>query len=78
LPSTTQPWALSAALTNFYLGGSDALMMGGDVADYYAHSGSLDGLSLTASQAVVNSSGLGSQQQLVNSFAAQTVGIVKL
>ena len=77
-PANIQAWALSSALTSFYLGGSNSMVMGGDVSDYYAHQGTLSGLSLPTAQTVLASASLGSSQQAITGLTAQTSGAVRL
>lgn len=62
-------WALSNALTNFHLGGSDTAALGGDLAYWYGRNDSLTGVSTTAALEVVNASGFGSSNQGLRPFA---------
>jgi Ca2+-binding RTX toxin-like protein len=76
--ATSQPWALSAALVAFHLGGSDTRLMGGDIADYSAHQGSLNGLSLGVAQAALGQSSLGYAAQEISPLDVQTAGAMRL
>src|SRR5207249_4216959 len=56
-------WALSNALSQNALGGSDTAALGGDLAYGYGRSGSLAGTSLVAAQQVLADPGFGGQAQ---------------
>jgi Ca2+-binding RTX toxin-like protein len=57
--STIGSWAISPHLTEFYLGGSDALAQGGDMAYQYGKSGTLSGLSELQIRAQLNDGNFG-------------------
>ncbi len=52
-PGVMSRWDVVDALTEFHVGGSDTEAAGGDVANYFASRGSLDGLSLAAAHDVL-------------------------
>jgi len=56
-------WALTNAIAQFQLGGSDAAAMGGDMAYQYGVNGTLAGVALSAAQEVANSSQFGKGAQ---------------
>lgn len=74
----SQAWSLSASLMQFHLGGSDTSIMGGDMAHYYAHQGTLNGLSLGVAQATLSQSTLGRVQQEISPLNVQASGAVRL
>jgi Ca2+-binding RTX toxin-like protein len=71
-------WALTSALTNFQLAGSDTAAMGGDLAYQYGKNGTLAGIGLTSAQTVINDSNFGTQAQTLNPIANLQSGAVKL
>jgi Ca2+-binding RTX toxin-like protein len=71
-------WALTSALTNFQLAGSDTAAMGGDLAYQYGKNGTLAGIGLTSAQTVINDSNFGTQAQTLNPIASLQSGAVKL
>jgi Ca2+-binding RTX toxin-like protein len=56
-------WALTNALAQFQLGGSDTAALGGDMAYQYGVNGTLAGVAMTAAQEVTNSAQFGKQAQ---------------
>jgi Ca2+-binding RTX toxin-like protein len=71
-------WALTSALTNFQLAGSDTAAMGGDLAYQYGKNGTLAGIGLTSAQTVINDSNFGTQAQTLNPTASLQTGSVRL
>jgi Ca2+-binding RTX toxin-like protein len=63
-------WALSSALMNFYLDGSDTSAMGGDLAYQYARTGSVSSLSIVPAQALLSSAQFGVSNQALQSASA--------
>ena len=61
-PSLTS-WALSSALLNFYLEGSDTAAIGGDLAYQYARNGNWSNMSMTPAQALLANSQFGTGSQ---------------
>ena len=56
-------WALSDALSQYHLGGSDDAALGGDLAYLYGLNGTLAGVSFDGAQSIVTSSQFGVQAQ---------------
>jgi trimeric autotransporter adhesin len=56
-------WALSNALTQEHLGGSDDAALGGDIAYLYGRDGTLAGLGFDAAQSVITAANYGTQAQ---------------
>jgi Ca2+-binding RTX toxin-like protein len=56
-------WSLSSSLLQFHLGGSDSEVIGGDIAYEYGKQGSLAGLTLTATHAVLGHADFGSSDR---------------
>jgi Ca2+-binding RTX toxin-like protein len=71
-------WALSNALTQFHLGGSDTEALGGDLAYYYGRDGSLAGVGFDAAQNVVTGTQFGSQAQLLHDLPELQEGVMRL
>lgn len=71
-------WALTNALLQFHLAGSDDTGLGGDLAYYYGRRGSLAGLSLQAAQQVIGAAGFGADAQQLRPFSGLQDGLVKL
>ena len=59
-------WALSNALLDFYLGGSNTAAIGGDLAYQYGKTGSLSNIGLTAAQNALGNSQFGQANQAIN------------
>jgi Ca2+-binding RTX toxin-like protein len=57
-------WALSNALNQEHLGGSDFETLGGDLAYFYGRDGTLAGVSFDAAQSVITAQNFGTQAQL--------------
>jgi hypothetical protein len=56
-------FAVSSALSDFYLSGSDAAAIGGDLAYDYGHRNALTDIGMTAAQTVLGSAGFGISAQ---------------
>ncbi|ODU32494.1 MAG: hypothetical protein ABS93_00265 [Thiobacillus sp. SCN 62-729] len=59
-------WALSNALMNFYLGGSDTEAIGSDLAYQYGKAGSLSNIGLPAAQSMLGNTQFGQVNQAIN------------
>ncbi|QAU34865.1 calcium-binding protein [Janthinobacterium sp. 17J80-10] len=68
--SSLTSWALSSALLEFHLGGSDTAAIGGDLAYQYAKSGNLAALSMTPAEALLASAAFGTSAQSLQSTVA--------
>ncbi len=71
-------WALSDALMQFHLSGSDAAAVGGDLAYWYARNDGLNGVSLAAAQGVMGGAGFGADAQSLHPFSGLQEGLVRL
>jgi hypothetical protein len=71
-------WALTNALLDFHLSGSDTEALGGDLAYQYGKNGALTGIALNAAQDIVGSAQFGSQPQALRPLASLQDGLVKL
>ncbi|MFT3960123.1 beta strand repeat-containing protein [Propionivibrio sp.] len=71
-------WALTHALTQFQLAGSDTAALGGDLAYQYGRNGSLAGLGLAVAQGVIGEAGFGTQAQTLHDPASLQTGTVRL
>jgi subtilisin-like proprotein convertase family protein len=71
-------WSLTHALSRFHLSGSDSAAFGGDLAYQYGRHGTLTGIGLAATQAVLGDSNLGIQAQVLNSCYGLMNGAVHL
>ena len=71
-------WALSNALSEFHLGGSDAAAIGGDLAYHYGRNGSLAGIGVDAALATLADSKLGTSAQVLNAPASLQTGVFRL
>ena len=71
-------WAVTNALAQFHLGGSDTAVVGGDLAYQYGVNGTLAGIAVNAVQGQVGSSQFGQQAQTLHNEAAVKDGLVKL
>ena len=76
--STLTSWALTNALTNFYLAGDDGAAIGGDLAYQYGKNGMLASISVSATQSVMGNAGFGTQPQALQPLATLQAGTVKL
>ena len=71
-------WALSNALAQFHLWGSDGAALGGDLAYQYGLRRTLAGISLAAAQEAIGAPGFGSDAQTLRPFSGLSDGFVKL
>jgi Ca2+-binding RTX toxin-like protein len=71
-------WALTNALMEFHLSGSDGWALGGDLAYWYAKNRGLAGISLQAAQQAIGAPGFGSEAQSLRPFSGLQEGFVKL
>jgi Ca2+-binding RTX toxin-like protein len=71
-------WALTNALLQFRLSGSDDSALGGDLAYWYGKNGGLAGIGLAAAQQVIGAAGFGSDAQTLRPFTGLQDGFVKL
>lgn len=76
--SSLSNWALSNALTNFQLAGSDTAAMGGDLAYQYGKSGTLAGIGVTPALNTLSDTNLGTNPQALSSLASLQTGTVRL
>ncbi len=75
---TLTTWALTNALANFQLAGSDAAALGGDLAYQYGRNGTLAGIGLTAAQDVIGNTSFGTGAQTLQPLAGLQTGAVRL
>ncbi len=71
-------WAVTNALLEFHLSGSDDAAVGGDLAYWYGKNAGFTGISLQAAQQVLGSPGFGSDAQTLQPFSGLQEGFVKL
>lgn len=71
-------WALTNALTQFHLGGSDTEALGGDLAYQYGVNGSLAGIGLAPAHDVIGASTFGTSAQTLRPRASLEVGSLRL
>ena len=71
-------WAITSALTQFHLGGSDAAALGGDLAYQYGRNGTLAGIGVNAAQEALGAAQFGAQAQLLRPLAGLQDGAVRL
>ncbi|WP_273703716.1 calcium-binding protein [Candidatus Accumulibacter vicinus] len=71
-------WALTNALANFQLAGSDTAAIGGDLAYQYGKNGTLAGIGLTSAQQVIGDAGFGTQAQTLRPLATIQEGALRL
>ncbi|MFN4341574.1 MAG: calcium-binding protein [Azonexus sp.] len=71
-------WALTNALANFQLAGSDTAAMGGDLAYQYGKNGTLAGIGVTPALSTLSDTNLGTNPQALNSLASLQTGTVRL
>lgn len=76
--SSLTSWALTNALTNFQLAGSDTAAMGGDLAYQYGKNGTLAGIGVTPALSTLSDTNLGTNPQALNSLASLQTGTVRL
>ena len=71
-------WAMTNALLQFHLAGSNEAALGGDLAYWYGKNGSLAGMSIDAAQQVIGAAGFGSDAQALHPFSGLQDGLVRL
>jgi Ca2+-binding RTX toxin-like protein len=71
-------WAITNAMTQFHLAGSDTAALGGDLAYQYGRNGTLAGIGLTAAQEVLGDAQFGVQAQTLRPLAGLQDGAVRL
>lgn len=71
-------WALSDALMQYHLSGSDDAALGGDLAYWYARNDGLAGMGLASAQAVMGAAGFGADAQSLHQFSGLREGLVHL
>jgi hypothetical protein len=76
-PSLTE-WALSNALTQFHLGGSDTAALGGDLAYYLGKNGTLASMGADKAVEVLNAPAFGQQTQTIRDWTTLQTGVARL
>ncbi len=71
-------WALTNALANFQLAGSDSAALGGDLAYQYGKNGTVAGIGVNSAQQVIGDAGFGTQAQMLRPLATIQEGAVRL
>ena len=71
-------WAVTNALLQFHLSGSDNSAMGGDLAYWYGRNNGFTGIGIAAAQAAIGAPGFGSDAQTLHAFSGLQEGLVKL
>lgn len=71
-------WALTNALANFQLAGSDTAAMGGDLAYQYGKNGTLAGIGVTPALNTLADANLGINPQALNQLSGLQTGSVRL
>jgi hypothetical protein len=71
-------WAVTNALLQYHLAGSDDAALGGDLAYWYGRNGGFAGISVQAAQAAIGAAGFGSDAQQLHAFSGLQEGFVKL
>jgi Ca2+-binding RTX toxin-like protein len=71
-------WAVTNALLEFHLSGSDDAAIGGDLAYWYGKNAGFTGIGLQSAQAVLGAPGFGSDAQTLQPFSGLQEGFVKL
>ena len=71
-------WALSAALLNFHLSGSNSAALGGDLAYQYGNRGSFAGIGIQSAFDNLAAQGFGVTAQTLKPFTGLQEGLVKL
>ena len=71
-------WALTNALTNFQLAGSDSAALGGDLAYQYGKNGTLAGIGITPALDVLSNAALGTSAQTLTPLAGLQTGTQRL
>ncbi len=71
-------WALTQALTDFHLSGSDTDVLGGDLAYQYGKNGNLSNVGLTAAQSILSDPTFGIGGQMLKPLVNLQEGAVRL
>jgi hypothetical protein len=71
-------WALTNALLANHLAASDDAALGGDLAYWYGHNGSLTGMSIEAAQQTIGAPTFGSDAQQLQTFSGLRDGLYRL
>jgi hypothetical protein len=71
-------WALTQALSDFHLSGSDSAALGGDLAYQYGKNGSLSNVGLTAAQSILSDPAFGTVAQALKPLASLQEGALRL
>jgi Ca2+-binding RTX toxin-like protein len=71
-------WALTSALLEFHLGGSDSDALGGDLAYRYGRDATLAGIGFTPAQQVLGAAQFGTQSQALGDDATLQQGAIRL
>ena len=71
-------WALTNALVNFQLAGSNTAAMGGDLAYQYGKNGTLAGIGITPAIDVLSNASLGTSAQTLQPLSGLQVGPQRL
>ena len=71
-------WALTNALLQFHLSGSDDAAIGGDLAYWYGKNGSLQGIGVQAAEQVIGAPGFGSEAESLHAFSGLQDGFARL
>jgi Ca2+-binding RTX toxin-like protein len=71
-------WALTNALTDFHLAGSDSDALGGDLAYQYGKNGNLANVGLTAAQSILSDPAFGASAQALKPLASLQEGALRL
>jgi len=71
-------WALTNALMEFHLGGSDTEALGGDLAYYLGKNGTLAGMGVDKAFEVLNASTFGQQTQTTRDWTNLQTGVARL
>jgi Ca2+-binding RTX toxin-like protein len=75
---TLSAWALTNALSQFHLAGSDSAALGGDLAYQYGRNGMLAGIGVSAAQQALGDPGFGNQAQTLQPLSGLQVGAQRL
>ena len=67
--ATFSNWAMTNALLDFHIGGSDSAALGGDLAYQYGKNGNLSNVSITPAQGVLGSAQLSTSAQALQPVA---------
>jgi Ca2+-binding RTX toxin-like protein len=71
-------WALTNALSDFHLSGSDSAALGGDLAYQYGKNGNLSNVGLTAAQSILSDPAFGTVAQALKPLASLQEGALRL